>query len=40
MATLTIHTLSYLPTQKCAWGGNRVFNMIEDRSKLRDVKRG
>ena len=40
MATLTIHTLSYLPTQKCAWGGNRVFNIIGDRSKLRDVKRG
>ena len=40
MATLTLHTLITLPTQKCAWGGNRVFNIIGDRSKLRDVKRG
>jgi len=40
MATLTLHTLSYLPTQRCAWGGNRVFNTIEDKSKLRDTDVG
>ena len=40
MATLTLHTLITLPTQKCAWGGNRVFNIIGDKNKLRDTDVG
>jgi hypothetical protein len=29
MKTLTLHTINQLPTQRCAWTGNRMFNMIE-----------
>jgi hypothetical protein len=29
MKTLTLHTNNQLPTQKCAWTGNRMFSMIE-----------